>query len=242
MPYGQRKRSYSATKLSSNTLQTRATKRKFVKRAKGKGSPETYVKGQMFPDVFFTTLRYNSTMALINPSSASTFNSFVLNGMFDFDFDNILGNKQPLYFDDLITTSGPYNQYKVYKWNTRIHIVNDSDQPLLAYWAQAATVAETDTLLEVQNRPNVRELILDPKGGTKVSGFIEAPGSMFEIYGSSPNPENIIGRAGSNPTVQAFGTLYLYNPGGVVTTPVKAWVKVIHDFISELNAADAIVS
>lgn len=234
----------------SSTLTTPggAKKRKIVKakrrgkRAVARLTPEMYTPAQVFPDVMKTTLRYNSNMVIVNPSQASTYYSFALNGMFDFDVDNILGNKQPLYFDELLTADGPYRNYKVTGWDTKIIIHNASGDPLLAYWSQANAVAESDTLLEVQNRPNVRELILSHRDGDNNSGTIFSKGSITEVHGNIRNPQDLAGSPTGNPSILTYGTLFLYNPGGTVSTPVQCWIKVIHDFHVELSTADAVVS
>jgi hypothetical protein len=228
---------------SSQITPGSAPKRRKTRKSKSKGTPEMYSSGQVFPDVLDTTLRYNSNMTRVNPSAATTYYSFILNGMFDFDFDNILGNKQPLYFDSMFTSDGPYRSYNVGTWETTITLVNDSVDPILIYWAQATSVGEVDTLIEVQNRPNVRELILTQKDGDKNSGTIVAKGSMAEVWGTKRvNPENAVGTSAANPVAATFGTLYFYNPGGVIATPVNVWVKIRHDFHFTAQTADAIIS
>jgi len=229
---------------SSQTLSTRPVKKvKAVKRtAKAKGTPEMYSKGQVFPDVLPTTLRYNSNMVAIDVAAASTYYSFVLNGMYDFDFNDILGNKQPLYMDELLTADGPYKTYKVLSWKTTIHVINDSLDPLLCYWSQSNAVAEADTLVEVQNRPNVRELILTQRDGAANQGKIIAPGNVNDIVGTIRNPADLAASYNGNPAGTLWGTLFFYNPGGVVSTPINAWLKITHDFEVELSTADGIIS
>lgn len=217
-----------------------AKKRKVVR--KPRGTAEMYAPATAFPDVLSTKLRYNSTMARINPAAASYYASFILNGMFDFDVDNIVGNKQPLYMDTLLTADGPYKNYKVSSWTTKIEIHNYSALPLLCYWAQAATTGEMDSLLEVQNRSNVRELILTSLGGDKNHGIITAPGKVTDIYGARQNPADLSAVFSANPTTPCTGTIFLYNPGGIVATPVDCWIKVTHDFNVELNTTDMISS
>jgi len=226
---------------SSQTLAKRP-KKKARRVRKPSGTPEMYTPAQVFPDVMKTTLRYNSNMVPIDVAAASTYYSFALNGMFDFDFDNIIGNKQPLYFDELLTTDGPYKNYKVTSWDTKIIIINDSQDPLLCYWSQGNAVTESDTLIEVQNRPNVRELILTQRDGDNNMGQIVSKGSNYEIHGSIRNPQDLTGGPTGNPSIVSWGTLFLYNPGGVTTTPVNCWIKVVHDFHVELSTADAVVS
>lgn len=226
---------------SSQTLARRPAKRSRRVR-KPKGTPEMYQKGQVFPDVMTTTLRYNSNMVAIDPSAASTYYTFMLNGPFDFDADNIIGNKQPLYYDELLTADGPYRTYTVKSWKTKVQIINDSQDPLLCYWAQSSTTTDADTLIEVQNLPNVQELILTQRDGDNNSGTITSYGNMEKIFGTRLDQSAKSGNFGANPTSLARGVLFLYNPGGLVTTPVNAWIKITHDFVMELSTADAVVS
>ena len=230
---------------SSQPKSTRPSKKAKVTKRKArrtKGTPEMYAPAQVFPDVMNTTLRYNSNMVAIDVAASSTYYSFALNGMFDFDVDNILGNKQPLYMDELLTADGPYRTYKVKSWKTTLHIINDSLDPLLCYWSQSTAVADSDTLIEVQNRPNVRELILTQRDGDNNSGKITAPGDVKTLVGTVRNPADLSANWNGNPASLQYGTIFFYNPGGLVSTPVNAWLKIVHDFEVEVSSADAIIS
>ena len=210
---------------------------------RGKGSPELYSKGQIYPDVFHTTMRYSSNLVPITSiASATTFHSLILNGMFDFDFNNTFGDKQPLYYDQLLTSTGPFKAYNCKKWKTVVEVYNQSSNPLSLYWTQSADSAEGDSLIEAQNRPNVRELILTAKGGSKDKGKITAPGSMVEIFGDIINPESAIGSFAGNPTVKAYGTLFFSNPGATSSTLIDCFVRIVHDFDVALSSVDGTVS
>lgn len=210
---------------------------------RGKGSPELYSKGQIFPDVFHTTMRYSSNLVPITSiASATTFHSLILNGLFDFDFNNTFGDKQPLYYDQLLTSTGPFKQYTCKKWRTTIEVYNQSTNPLEVYWTQAGDPSDGDTLIEVQNRPNVRILVLTAKGGSKDKGKITAPGSMVEIFGNIINPESALGSVTANPSIKAYGTLFFSNPGATSSTLIDCFVKIVHDFDVELSAIDGILS
>jgi len=232
----------SAPYSAPGSSQSGVKKAKTSSKRNARLTPEMYTPAQTFPDVMTTTLRYNSNMARANPAAASTYYSFYLNGMFDFDVDNFLGNKQPLYYDELLTADGPYRNYKVKSWDTKIILINKSPEPLLVYWSQANAIAESDSLLEVQNRPNVQELILTNSDGDKNMGTIISKGNVRQIHGSIRNPTDLTGSPSANPSVACYGTLFFYNPGGVAVTPVDCWVKIVHDFHVELATADAVSS
>lgn len=218
-------------------------KRRKTPAKKGKGTAELYAKGQIFPDVFRTILRYQSDLLpVVSVASAVNYISVRLNSMYDFDNSNNLGNKQPLYYDSLLVSTGPFRQYKVDSWKTTITVYNQQSKPLSVYWTQAGDTAEGDTLNEVLDRPNVRQLILTPKGGSKDFGTITAPGSMQEIFGDIINPESAIGGVASNPTIVAYGTLFLANAGGTSSDLIDCFVRVTHDFNVQLSSIDASIS
>ena len=58
--------------------------------------------------------------------------SVLLNSVYDFDKSsgNYFGNKQPLYYDQLLAASGPYKNYKVISWVTTYTIMNTGNIPL----------------------------------------------------------------------------------------------------------------
>jgi len=46
--------------------------------------------------------------------------------MYDYDNTGEAGNKQPLYYDALLSASGPYKQYKTISWKTTWYFMNQN--------------------------------------------------------------------------------------------------------------------
>jgi len=42
------------------------------------------------------------------------------NDMYDYDNTGEAGNKQPFYYDALLSASGPYKQYKTISWKNHV--------------------------------------------------------------------------------------------------------------------------
>lgn len=120
--------------------------------------PRTFKTLGPFPKVMNTTLVYKNPSVNVTSAGISSYNycNFALNSMFDFDQTNIIGNKQPLFYDQLLSIDGPYKNYKVNAWKTTIKFINLSDKAMFVYYdGNLTALTETDQLNEVQNRRGV---------------------------------------------------------------------------------------
>ena len=124
-----------------------------------------------FPQKLATTLLYRSIP--VNATGSAVTGTYAyscaLNNCNDFDVTNILGNKQPLYWDTLMTANGPYQQWECKSWRTRVTVINLGAEAVAVYWNGRGSVissSEDDSLAEVVNRPYTQQKFLAPKGGT----------------------------------------------------------------------------
>jgi len=201
-------------------------------------TPDIYTPSTRFPDVLKTTLRYDSN--LIRVTSAITnpvYGTFRLNSPYDFDYDNLFDNKQPLYFDTLVTSTGPFKQFKCVSWKTRLTVINASSEPLNFWWGQSDTISEIDTVTELQNRPLVTRVMVGPKGSTGDRQVINSTGSVFKTLGSTVNPANLTGGSATDPATVVYGNYLGFNPKAL-SFP-EFYLQVQHDFMVELNTTDA---
>ena len=78
------------------------------------------------------------TYGYAQPASAA-FDYFTIacNDMFDLDRTALgkLGNKQPTFFDAILSSSGPYKIYYVESWETTWTVVNMTSVPVRMYVA-----------------------------------------------------------------------------------------------------------
>lgn len=124
-----------------------------------------------FPQKMATTLMYRSVP--VNATGSAVTGTYAyscaLNNPFDFDVSNILGNKQPLFWDTLMNSTGPYQQYEARSWRTVVTVINLGAEALAVYWNGRGSVissSEDDSLAEVTNRPYTQQRFLAPKGGS----------------------------------------------------------------------------
>ena len=184
------------------------------------------------------------TYGYAQPASAA-FDYFTIacNDMFDLDRTTLgkLGNKQPTFFDAILSSTGPYKNYYVESWETTWTVVNMTSVPVRMYVAPALNVStEVDSQHEAENFPGVviRDITHNDGSQNKVS--VKVRGSVKDIYPTSSKDINFVGTYGSSPTTSIFGTLCLASGDG--TTALNCFISIKHVFNVRLESQDAIVS
>ena len=107
----------------------------------------------LFPASKRMTMVYENALTPISGAAAFLSKSVKYNSLYDFDNGTgDLGNKQPLYFDTLLTASGPYKQFKVHSWKATWTFINTSATPQ-TIWVipPIAAAAEIDSAAEADN-------------------------------------------------------------------------------------------
>lgn len=245
--------SYSSTvsrkRSRSTSVSTRSAKR--FKKAKYSALDKSRNSGQRasglfkftgegpFPNKLATTLVYRSVPVSVSGSAGTGTYALnvALNDLFDFDYSNVLGNKQPLFYDQMFSATGPYQRLECKSWRTRITVINLGAEAASVYWngkGSANSVTEEDTLAEVTNRPYMQQFHLAPKGGTGDRCLIKSSGRW-----SDHNSDNAGSAQAYNasPSTQVFGTLFINTP--TTTTAPTIVIQVDHYFDIIAERADS---
>lgn len=201
--------------------------------------------GSIFP------MRKNCSFLYKNPSTTITtagVNAFYAirlrcNSLFDVDFDNLFGDKQPLYYDSLISETGPYRNYKVNAWKTIIKVVNlETSRTLMAYFdpGSLAGSGEADTATEIRNRAYVQSRIITPVGsGGGMCTFVSY--RKTKSFSPTTKEDNYTGVYNGNPSNVIFSTLNVIPVDGL-TTAYNFMIEVTHIQYATLFNNDAVVS
>jgi len=186
------------------------------------------------------TFVYENALTAGTGATAFTNLLVALNDMYDFDKTaSVFGNKQPLYFDQLVTVAGPYRQFKVISWKTTYTIVNTSAVPITVFGLPPhPDASDMNTLAECEAWPGVKRLYLTATGGSKDTGTITITGHIQDVY-QDIQQNGLIGTASASPGVLIYGGLSIDSPSG--TAPV-CYVAVKHEAFTELNNVDAVIS
>lgn len=158
--------------------------------------------------------------------------------LYDVDVDNTFGNNQPLYFDQLCSTQGPYNSFRVKSYSMKFTIINTSSAPLIVYLADSKQftggIAENDTPDEIRNFPGVKKMLLTASGGSKSHGTISIRGSRKQ-EGTGSSDYQTIGNSGASPAnLGSIVTLMVMSADGAAagTAVIESTISCVADFMN----------
>jgi len=190
-------------------MQTRLTKFKKSKKIDGSSrggkfagemvtSRETIIyRGLGFPDQFCTTLRYSTDIQFV----ATTFQYQVFqSSLHDPDFTG--SGHQPMYYDQLVSSTGPYNKWQVLGMSAVIEVNNNNTTPgyITSCWSDSnSTVAES---VLAEEKHSVRRAFGPNTGSGRTRIQTKMKASVIHGYGSGDilQIENQYGAFGGNPS------------------------------------------
>ena len=198
-----------------------------------------------FPKIFNTQLVYKNPSATITSLglSSSLYLNLCANNMFRFDTNANFGNKQPLFFDQLCSATGPYRWYKVNAWKTTIKLINLTDKAMYTYYDPAASsVTETDTSNELENRRGVKFQMLTAQGNAKPMVTYKTYRTLKSFAPQSvSSSENYSAEYNAEPAQKVFQTLMWRTIDGSTAAYTVA-VQVSHVFYCTFYNADSAAS
>lgn len=189
-------------------------------------------------------LVYENGLTALGGATTFTNCPIVANGAYDVDATtgSYFGNKQPLYYDSLLTSSGPYQVYKVVSWKTTYTILNGADGPMNCYAIGCvASTADFDSVAEAENYPGVKRLYLGAKGQCKDQGTITVTGNISDLNASFVGDRGWGGAWNALPGYPAYGMLLVSSADGSHTTALVS-VAIKHEMYTELQQVDSLVS
>jgi len=186
------------------------------------------------------TFLYENEFTALSAAAPFVHAQVMSNSLYDFDKNGVFGNKQPLYFDTLVTAAGPYRQYKVISWKTTYTVYNAS----VAYPVTAFALpphgdsSDLNSAAEVDNWPGVKRLYLTPAGGAQDIGTVTVTGHIDDVYPSITQTNGLVGTSAADPGVPIYGGICISAQGG---NP-SIYIAVKHEAYCELQLVDAVVS
>lgn len=243
------KKNFSARKYKNpmERIEMRRSKPKgtILGKINGKVDPAltTMAKAQgPFASTKWTTLLYENGLTKMSGISATSNADIACNGAWDVDqtLTAIFGNKQPLYFDTLVTVSGPYKNYKVVSWETTYTIINQGAVPLNVYAKPSFSgTGELDSVAECENMPGVQKRYLTSKDGALNRCVVTVRGHIDDVY-TGDNALAQSGTSSANPGAPIYGGVLVATADG--TTAVDAYIAIEHRMYTLLYIVDALVS
>lgn len=195
-----------------------------------------------FTNTKLMTFIYENELTVMTGSTNVTALSVMANSLFDFDKNGIFGNKQPLYYDTLLSASGPYKSYKVISWKTTYTIMNNSVSTPITVWAipPISAQAEIDSAAEADNFPGTKCLYLGPLSSSKNQGTLTVYGHIDDVYSNAITIDTCTGQYNADPLSPCYQGLVIKGSDG--STAPSVYVAVRHEAYTQLSVVDSLVS
>lgn len=195
-----------------------------------------------FSPTKYVSFEYLNELTAMGGATNFTTLSVGCNDLYDFDKNGVFGNKQPLYFDSLLSASGPYKNYKVHSWETTYTIVNNTTSVPISVWAFPGVISATeiDSAAEADNYPGVKVLYLTGKEGSKSTATLTVKGNIKDCWNSWSQDVGVWGSYNGSPACIAFGGLCIKGSDG--STAPSVYVAVRHIMYTQLSTIDSLVS
>lgn len=192
----------------------------------------------------YMTFLYENALTRVAPGATLQSLSVMLNSLFDFDKTSLayFGNKQPLYYDTMLTASGPYKSYQVISWKTTFTIVNNNAVPIQVWvYPPIAATSEIDSIAEADNFPGVKKLYLTAATGSKNIGTVTVTGHQKDLFPVDTLTGNSTTASyAGDPGTAIYGGCLVATADG--STNVDFYIAVCHEAYAELQNVDALVS
>jgi len=205
-----------------------------------------------FPREWRTKITWDPSTALLSPGAVSGAFVVALNDLYDPDYSNVLGNNQPLFTDQIISATGPYQNYRVDGWKCKITVSNvspvtsgGSPMAIDMYSMQGSTNAvDVDTFSELQSSPGVvTHLLGNTNNGSKSyhTWYMNGRTSAYIPTGSSKD-QDYCGAYNASPAKRLFLGVGYRNADVTDTAYPKIFVKFEMELDVVFFARDAVIS
>lgn len=182
---------------------------------------------------------YSNALTAYAPATAFGVVSVKPNDLYDFDSSGHFGNKQPLFYDILLSSTGPYKQYRVLSWVITYTVINNATAPVTVF-AQPSLSAlnEMDALQEADNYPGVQRLFLSEAGSSNACGTLTVKGSPQDVYPTDKYASSLAGQYNTSPSGLIYGGMCF----GAVSGNVSVSIAIKATLYTQLGQIDALVS
>lgn len=171
--------------------------------------PTNQVAINPLPKVYRTTVTYPIAYNTIQTAIANYVDTRIaLNDIYAFDYDANLGSGQPLFFDQLCSSTGPYKNFRVQAWRVKFTIDNLKSVNSMVVAGQGyPNNAEADTFAELYSLPNAQKRMLQWYGGGPCARTVIEMNGKTKDFKPHDEDENLIGSYNSSPSTIIYGAL-----------------------------------
>lgn len=173
-----------------------------------------------FAPLTWRTLRYTDNKALTeNAAGAGAANVYSLNGMYDPDFTGV--GAQPMWFDQLLTVSGPYLKYRVTQVGVNVTFASMVNGNVYCYVNATSSNSIPASLIAAQQKPFAKSAILMPATSGKGQHVFRFTVDLANVLGVTRahllNDDYYAGSYTANPLQGCYLQIGIFAaPGGAV--------------------------
>jgi len=162
---------------------------------------------------FYTGLRIRLVHAGI---TAATFAGFTVspNDLLDVDKSvaSFFGNKQPYFYDQLFSSTGPYERYYVKSWQLSFTCFNTTDNAIQLCLSPPSTLqSNVDTYAEISALVQTKKAVLGVKDSGSSKAVMSCSYNLGDVRGSLRDLD-FSGAYNNSPTTIIYHTLAVNNP------------------------------
>lgn len=204
----------SKKKSSAKALVKKSHDRGIV--PKGKSRTAMLAKFSPFPAIRTYTFAYENGATLLTPGTASVQYGLKPNSLFDIDANLVgaFGNHAPTDYAKLLSSNGPYRDYRVNSWDIEITLINQSASPLAGYLVgSSGNLTDWDTLNECALFPPAEPFFMSGVAGNSGVKTIKTNGNVRDIFSFTKAIE-LSAAYNADPGVLVYAGLYLYSTDG----------------------------
>jgi len=174
-----------------------------------------------FPTYITKKVRYVGTINLAE-GAAGAGASYAFTPSSLFDPDNSGVGHQPMYFDQLCTSTGPYTRYRALRTTVKISFANTASVPSIVGWYASPNGTSPSSYIQAAEKPlGESSWVGALSGGTTVKTWIvklDHAAVMGITKTHLLNDDYYAGTYNSSPTNNVFLIMYTYGIGGNLST------------------------
>lgn len=190
-----------------------------------------------------------------SPGVNTAIAQFALNGAFQPEISGAMygTSSQPLYFDQLCSSTGPYKQFKIHGWKGKLQMINSSGQYNdtnstsardcyeVIFQQGYELAAEGDTNTELQASPNIQRRLLPngPIAGDASKTIIYFNGRTRDFMDKTVDDSSLAGAYNGNPSVIVYGNLGVRSLNSMAIT---CYCQMTIEYDIEFYGFDAVAS
>ncbi len=193
-----------------------------------------------FPPRMIKVVRYSDKFALTEAAAgAGAFNVFTPSSLYDPDNTGV--GHQPMFFDQLCTSTGPYTQYRALRTVSRISFANNVDTPCIVGWYVSTNGTAPATYTTTLEKPWCRYKMVGAKTGGGANwdavAVIDHAKGFGLVRSHLENDDYYAGAYNSSPSKNLYFAVFTYGTSAVSSVFMTVELEIEAEFFSLNNTA-----